>query len=384
MAQKKSPKKSKAKARSKKAPKKADLKGSAANVNLPKPATEAEHDSEFPPTIPGKCFAVTTMNMDGLQRYGQQFLATFARFWPKQVTLLAFSEGWAAADVECDLPDSIRVHELSAGYKEPDGGVEYGVYLRFLQMFSTDTAANGWILQKNKKAPVYVYRLDAVRFCHKVYALHKALKMALDEGAEYLFWVDADIITHTKIPLKFLQDYLPPARDLGYLHRQAQDGSPMYPECGFVIYRISRPICRLFLDLFRQSYDSGDIFKLPEWHDSFIFLVLMQGMIQEKGLKANSISRGGEDTWHPFVNSPLAQYMDHMKGPERKESGSSAKADLKDPKDAVAYFQGVPAKLSDSPPSPVLPSRATANMENPDEALDEPVPEQIAPKAEAQ
>lgn len=322
-----------------------------------------EHARRFPPTIPGKVMAVTTMHKDGLESYGKQFLDGFAKHWPKDVTLLCFSEGWAAADVGFDLPDNIRVQELAQGYKEPDGSDQYGVYLHFLERFSGDTAANGWVMQKNRKPPVYAYRLDAVRFCHKVYALHKAFKMALDEGAELLLWLDADIRTFKDVPLEFLQKYLPPERDIGYLHRQAADGGLMYPECGFVIYRINRVQCQMFIDLFRQSYDTGDIFKLPEWHDSFIFMVLMRGCMEHQGLKVNSISRGGENTWHPFVNSPLAQFMDHLKGQERKDAGSSAKADVKDLEKAGEHFNSAPDKLHGCPDSPVLPSKATADME---------------------
>lgn len=318
------------------------------NADAEQPASTGK---TTPVTKDPRYFAVTTMNREGLDTYGRRFLESFIGRWPKAVTLLCYSEGWGPQDLDFQLPDNLHIEPLEKGYKEANDSPHYEPYLKFLERFRADTAANGWILQKNKKQPVYSYRYDAVRFSHKVFALHKGLRQALDQGGTMLIWLDADIYTHTAIPMEFLESRMSQTREIGYLHRQTEDGNIMYPECGFVMYRIDRPRVQLFLDLFRKTYESGEIFSLAEVHDSFVFFVILQGMMREQGLKANNLGRGAEKCWHPFVNSPLAQYMDHLKGDERKKAGTSAKADFIV---VPEQWAAAPDKLNGCPETPLL------------------------------
>ena len=102
----------------------------------------------------------------------------------------------------------------------------------------------------------------------------------------------------------------------------------MYSECGFVGYNTKHVNNAYFVNIMQSLYDSGDLFSLKEWHDSFIYDVVRKSMEEASLIRSTNISAhlcGG--VMHPFVNSVLGEYMDHLKGPKRKATGSSFKED---------------------------------------------------------
>ena len=71
------------------------------------------------------------------------------------------------------------------------------------------------------------------------------------------------------------------------------------------------------------------MFKILEWHDSYVFWHLTKIYRKEKHIKVNDIGRWkGVRGHHVFINSELSLYMDHMKGYDRKAQMSSKKRDL--------------------------------------------------------
>jgi hypothetical protein len=74
-------------------------------------------------------------------------------------------------------------------------------------------------------------------------------------------------------------------------------------------------------------YDNAEtgIFKLREWHDSFVFdAVRNQMKLRELNWSYGLIKGEG----HPLINSEWGKYLDHLKG-ERKLLGRSKLTDLK-------------------------------------------------------
>ena len=75
------------------------------------------------------------------------------------------------------------------------------------------------------------------------------------------------------------------------------------------------------------------IFKLEEWHDSYVFGHILNNILPhnpagldysaEMYLREAKTGGGG----HPLINGPLGKFMDHMKG-GRKDSGKSLPKDL--------------------------------------------------------
>jgi hypothetical protein len=84
---------------------------------------------------------------------------------------------------------------------------------------------------------------------------------------------------------------------------------------------------QVFLKRFQWMYDDAEngIFQQDEWHDSFIFdIVRKHTVLNELDWSSNLITGEG----HPFINTDLGKYLDHLKG-KRKEYGKSLTEDLK-------------------------------------------------------
>lgn len=260
-----------------------------------------------------KFAVVTTLHRKGLEQYGEPFLASFQENWPEGVELLCFAEGWDARSIPINVLTKVKLYDLE---------LECPDLVAFKMRHCNNLSAQG-------VAPdgrTYNYRMDAVRFCHKIFALARAAEIvAEDPEITHLIWLDADVVTHTKMPVEFLEGLLPEPRDIAYLRRSGQFH---YPECGFVIYNVRREPARMLIRMMRELWRKDQVFGLPEWHDSFVFNVLLEGMVAEKMLAARSISGGFEEHEHPFINGPLGQYMDHLKGPIRKQVGASLAEDV--------------------------------------------------------
>jgi hypothetical protein len=155
------------------------------------------------------------------------------------------------------------------------------------------------------------YRFHAKRFSYKVFSILEASK----EGG-LLIWLDGDTRAFRGIPLEFLRGLLPKGKHIAYLGRER-----MHSECGFVIYDCDK--LGKFFEAWRNLYVSGELYSLKEWHDSFVFDHLREKM----KIPSENISGVGKNAHHPFINSPLGKYIDHMKG-NRKARGRSSKSDL--------------------------------------------------------
>lgn len=243
--------------------------------------------SEGMGTAMSEFLAVTTFNAIGLEKYGRRMMNSFVRFWPEQVPLWVFNEGW---------------RELGGWSLVP-----------------LETASDWLPHFKARHAARRTdnYRLDAVRFSHKIAAL-----IAADElmSRRFLLWIDGDTVTHSRLTLTDLINLAPTRGEwIAWLDR-----SHAYPECGFYIIDRDHPRHQEMMTRLREMYDGDKLFLEKEWHDSYI----LQQVVLQAGVTAKSLSGTGYRTHHPFVNGPLGQWMDHMKG-ARKVKGKSPPIDLK-------------------------------------------------------
>lgn len=237
-----------------------------------------------------RILAVSTCHLEGWKKYGRRMVETWVMNWP--VPLAFYGEGFAPADEDF---------------------IEY----------MPDLNSIAWLQEFKRKHPykpkgAYNYRFDAARFAHKVAAVLEANE---SRSLDYLIWVDADTTTHTPVPVEFIYGLLPEGDEyIAWLDRKGK-----YPECGFFILNCRHPRHAEFIAALRSAYVTGSLFKMAEWHDSYVIQQLVEGM----GLKTRSLSgKAGFNTSHPFINGPLGAYMDHMKGP-RKQAGRSSVRDLK-------------------------------------------------------
>jgi hypothetical protein len=178
---------------------------------------------------------------------------------------------------------------------------------------------------KNKESFLW----NAVRFANKVFCVVNGLRNS--KGYDYVVWIDADTFSFRPVPLDWFEKLLPNDTMVTYLGRENPklgDGGK-YPECGFVGYNCNHPEIQNFIDDWEQLYVTDNVFKILEWHDSYVFWHLTKIYRKEKNIKVNDIGYWkGVKGHHVFVNSELGLYMDHMKG-NRKTKGTSVKNDLR-------------------------------------------------------
>jgi len=251
--------------------------------------------------------AVTTFHAAGYEQYGKRFLQSFEVHWPKDITLHIYGEGVSPTEIS----PRFVYHDLLAEVPE----------LQDFKARHKDNETHNGIYEDGE----YGYRMDAVRFAHKVFALaHCAL--SIRDQADTLFWIDADTITQKDIPASLFRDVLPDGCYTSYLGRPHT-----YPECGFVGYDLTHPAHEEFMTFWRQLYLDDSLFELPEWHDSFVY-DLIRKTFEEKGkFKSFDIAGTAPPSDHPFINSVLGEYMDHLKGEERKNAGASFEDDYVTP-----------------------------------------------------
>ena len=152
---------------------------------------------------------------------------------------------------------------------------------------------------------------------NKVFALWHFAKTC---GTDVFMWCDGDVRTHTPIPLDFLHSIAPNDNQLAtYLGRKT------WPECGWMMFNRNHPEFNNLIEQWRWIYESDDIFKHKESHDSFIFGELMEDF-KSIGVQMNDLG-GPDQGGHIFINSVLGKYMDHLKG-FRKEVGKSLAGDI--------------------------------------------------------
>ena len=145
--------------------------------------------------------------------------------------------------------------------------------------------------------------------------------------SDLLIWLDADIKTAKHISYEFLNSLVDKKKYMSYLGRShVKKENVRYSENGFTIFNTRHPLHDLFWNKMDQMYNGGELFKLTEWHDSFVFDQVRIYLEKEKNcLNINISDFGIKDVGnesHVFVASILGDYMDHKKGLRKQKKWS--------------------------------------------------------------
>lgn len=264
---------------------------------------------------------ITSCSAEGWKQYGQRFVESFYTYWPSSVELFVASE---EANPGEELPPFHIFPKNLVVDKYKGLPPYYFIPLKneFLDKYKDAKWTAGdassprppHIMPSWKATSGYFFRYDAYKFCKKVFAIEAAAKLV---PSGRLFWIDADVVTFAPIPETIGQTMLPSGYALSCLARGAY-----HSECGFVGYNLDDVRARQFIANFSNLYYSDQIFELKEWHDSWVFDWL------RKRDNVSTYLIPHASTSHPFINSYLGRYMDHMKG-SRKERGRSLPAEQK-------------------------------------------------------
>lgn len=269
-----------------------------------------------------KFAVVTTFHQPGLTQYAQRMIDSYMNTWPKEVKLMLYPEDCNPAISK--YHDRIDMYDMHSSV--PD-------LVAFKNKWKDVPKANGNV-SKERQAVRHDswkgFKWDAIRFAHKVYSIFHAAKHT---DADVLIWMDADMFCHSPITLEELERIIPTDKDLCYVGRERK-----WPECGIYSINLKSENGQNFLKEFQIAYDNAEdgIFKMDEWHDSFVFEEV------RKGLPLQCLNWGeglvvGEG--HPLINSIWGKYLDHLKG-GRKDTGKSKRTDLLKPR-TEAYWRNI-------------------------------------------
>ena len=175
----------------------------------------------------------------------------------------------------------------------------------------------------DKNTLIYIY--DCVRFSYKVFACIDAWQKT---KPDMLWFLDADIITFDKIPMSWLEHIIPDKSFTSYLGRPKKG----FSETGYYAFNTAHKYAEEFFERWQTYYDKDRFLELKGYTDSFTFdgariELEKEGKIKNEDLNDGRFA-GGRRSRHPFINSELGQYMDHLRGYDRKAAMTSKKRDL--------------------------------------------------------
>jgi hypothetical protein len=264
---------------------------------------------------------VTTFHKPGLDLYGQKFIDTFSKHVDKKVKLIVYAEGCTPINPD---PDQITILDQPSVLPK---------LVSFKERWKDVPKANGIppddIKRRRPRDYNKLFKWDAIRFANKVYAVFDACARRV---GTWVVWMDADSYIHSPWSYDDFKKLLPDNKYITYVGRGK--GTQTWPECGFYGLNMNHPLCHSFLQEFERMYEDADngIFKLEEWHDSFVFGEVLKHFkafnaeldySAEMYLKEAATGGGG----HPLINTELGKYMDHLKG-DRKAQGRSKRSDI--------------------------------------------------------
>tara|TARA_R110000796_G_scaffold15530_8_gene49295 strand:+ start:1189 stop:3519 length:2331 start_codon:yes stop_codon:yes gene_type:complete len=259
---------------------------------------------------------VTSFSEDGYNRYGKQMLESVAKFWDKDLNLVCFYHDFDINSCNPPISKNIQYRNLN----------EVQDLLDYRETFKQYDG----IVSDN-----YNWRMDAIKWCHKVFALsEQAFDMAEESvQAGWMVWLDADTVTTKPFSAKDIEPYLNENVSLVHLGRTSTD----YSETSFVGFNINRENAIRFIADLRGAYISGEVLSYREWHDGFIFERLLN-IYKAHGTNVHNLTPDVKDL-DAFGVSPLSQWMIHFKG-NKKNSIAEQSSILPNPNELSTDVNG--------------------------------------------
>jgi hypothetical protein len=237
---------------------------------------------------------VTSFSADGFKRYARKMLLSVIENWKDDLKLIAYYHDFTDDLVE-QLPKSDKIE-----YRNLDNIQDMKNYKQFMKLH--DGTEGG-------KIP-YNWRMDAIKWCNKVYALTDlSLEIGENEArGGWLIWLDADTVTTKPLSKERVLRLFKKGAELVHLGRKDID----YSETSFIAFNLDYQAPHYLLADLRGCYDIGEVTAYREWHDGFIFERLLK-IYTAHGLHVQNLSQDAEGL-AAFAQSPLSQYMVHYKG----------------------------------------------------------------------
>lgn len=243
---------------------------------------------------------VTSFSQKGYHEYGKRFITTFLEHWPDEKLTVYYETG---------IPRS-RPQDKRVSYVNLKQYTDFNNFENLMK--SSDPLYQGHMRTPDDKV-AYNFRFDANKFFRKVFCIAHASR----QSKEKITWIDADVEFIEDIPEGFINSLLPDDQYLAHLGREW-----MYTEAGFMIFNCGHEAHNYFMPLYLNFYFTGAFKYLGEFHDCYV-LDCLRKLLDVPCVNLNP----NEKSNHPFQESEMGKYMQHYKGPERKEKGGLLETD---------------------------------------------------------
>jgi len=244
----------------------------------------------------------TTWGSKHWDYYGRRCVESIIKHWPGEVKKIFYVD---------DMTQSIQGQNIEY-YRLQDTQPK-------LQEFIDRNKDNQYIKERMRAPLRDVFEYDAVRFSWKVFCMIDAASRC---NTDRLIFVDADTVTYKNITMQWLEHIAPGNKFTSFLGRPKKG----FSETGFITFNLSLPHAKKFFARWQEYYDK-DLWKdLKGFTDSFTYdaaRIDTTPRYLDNDLNDGRYL-GSRSAKHPFVNSELGDYMDHLKG-DRKDAKNSAK-----------------------------------------------------------
>lgn len=257
---------------------------------------------------------ITSINAKLFDSYGRRFIETWRENAAKDVNLIICFEGDISEEVVSFSHDNVLIINIDTS-RQIDYLNKFGNFIeaRGVRLFKNPTDSKSLKFEYN-------FRYDAIRFSFKIFSFIKCLELNLIKSD--FAWIDADMVCLKSFNSKILNNVFPENNQLAsYLGRNSYPRPNAYTECGFLGFNYSHPKCIEFIEDIYKMYATGDVFKLKEWHDCMVF-DSVRTRYESMSVEFKNLSAHLSDTAHPFIETELGTYFDHLKG-RRKILGHS-------------------------------------------------------------
>ena len=237
---------------------------------------------------------VTSFSGKHFDVYAKKMLESVVEHWADDLKLIVYYDT-VTEEQKQDFPESPIIE-----YRDLDQVEDRTKFLENMKGY--DGTSNGQM--------PYNFRMDALRFCHKVYALTDYFLEVSENEAQggWLIWMDADVLTTSPLSEKLLFEAFPKDSDLIHLGRTDID----FSETGFIGFNLDTMHSHFFLADIRGCYDIGEVLAYREWTDAFIMTRFIK-IYAAHGMKVHNLSEGATGL-AVFPQSNLAKFMVHYKG----------------------------------------------------------------------
>jgi|TARA_B100001123_G_scaffold278365_1_gene309794 hypothetical protein len=278
---------------------------------------------------------VTSFNESLFVDTSYKFLESVLDKWEPNINLTCYTHD---LDLKNYVVPDVKQIDFKSLHDVPD-------YNTFQKTFTKHNGTEG-------KTVDYNWKLDALRWSHKVFALtesafnlvaeHDMLPATTSLG--WLIWIDADSYTLKRMTTKDVLALLPEGADVVCLERSDQE----YHEGAFIAFNLKSKATQDLLGDLRGAYISGEVFNYREWHDSFIFTRLLT-IYKAHGLKVLNLGMNADTkNFSAFEQSPLSSMFLHFQGAD-----ASSLKNIRDEKGERFI------SLSEDTTHDILPSRYT-------------------------